>query len=73
MHAFEIGEFDNQLQSYVLNSKTSNLWRLGSTHSTEKKPVANTKSSFTNLQMMNSEKKNFHIWILLSALVGRVC
>ena len=27
------------------------------------------------LQMMNSslEKKNFHIWILLSALVGRVC
>ena len=43
----------------------------------KKIPVANTNRSFKKnlLQMMNSslEKKNFHIWILLSALVGRVC
>ena len=46
MHAFEIGEFDNLLQSYVLNSKTSNLWRLGSTHSTEKKTCCEYEELF---------------------------
>ena len=42
----------------------------------KKIPVANTNRSFKKnlLQMMNSSlEKNFHIWILLSALVGRVC